>query len=328
MVAARLLAGHPHFELAFCTSDKWAGDSVRERLGAPVPRELRFVANAEGPKEARSVDAVLLATSAEVSLKLAGDLLAEEKIVLDLSGAFRLDQVSDYPRWYRFEHDEAELLSIAHYGLPELFGRPRGALIANPGCYPTAAILPLAPLLMSGLIEREGIVIDAKSGVTGAGRQANEAYSFVEVDDDFRAYKLLTHQHTPEIAQILSRVAKERVKLTFTAHLLPIRRGILSTGYARPCPGVTKARLVECLQEAYAETPFVQVVAPEQVTLGSVVGTNFCRLGVESDDDVVIVVSAIDNLVKGAAGQAMQNLNLTFEFPETAGLDTLQRSTP
>jgi len=328
MVAARLLAAHPSFDLAFCTSDKWTGDSVRDRLGANTSESLRFVPNAEASKQALSVDAVLLATSAEVSLRLAGDILSEEKIVIDLSGAFRLDEVTDYPQWYKLEHDEAELLSIAHYGLPEVFGRPRGALVANPGCYPTAAILPLAPLLKADLVEREGIVIDAKSGVTGAGRQASEAYSFVEIDDDFRAYKLLSHQHTPEIAQILSRVAKERVKITFTAHLLPIRRGILSTSYARPKPGVTRDLLVECLQQAYGDSPFVQIVPPEQVTLSSVVGTNVCRIGVASNDDVVILVSAIDNLVKGAAGQAIQNLNLTFELPETAGLDSLQRSTP
>lgn len=323
MVAARILAHHPGFELAFCTSDKWNGDRVGERVGAPLG-ELRFVANHEALAAAEGVEHVLLAASAEVSHELSPKLLARGHAVIDFSGAFRLRDVASYPRWYGFEHKEHAHLASSHYGIPELFGAPPAkGLVANPGCYPTSAILALAPLLRANLIEREGLVVDAKSGVTGAGRQAKEAYSFAEVDGDFRAYRILKHQHTPEIAQALGVPS-----LTFTAHLLPVRRGILSTCYARPRGKVTAAQLKDALVAAYQRSYFVRVVEPEAVTLAGVVGTNECHLGVAADGDVVIVVSAIDNLVKGAAGQAIQNLNLRLGLDEKLGLDTLQRSSP
>jgi N-acetyl-gamma-glutamyl-phosphate reductase len=176
-------------------------------------------------------------------------------------------------------------------------------------------------LLRAGLIESSGIIVDAKSGVTGAGRQSKEAYSFSEVADDFRAYKLFAHQHTPEIVQVLSVPS-----ITFTAHLLPVRRGILTTCYARPRASLEQ--IEGALREAYARTPFVEVTKPEEVSLASVVGTNMCRVGVAGDDDMVIVLSAIDNLVKGAAGQAVQNLNLMLGLDERISLAGLQRSIP
>ncbi len=324
MVATRLLLGHPNVELAFCTSDKWAGDPVFARVGMPAPEDLRYVPNGDALAAAADVPYVLLATSAEVSIDLAPKLLARGASVIDLSGGFRLHDAAAYPRWYKLEHAAPELLARAHYGLPELAGAPpRTGLVANPGCYPTATILALAPLLRAGLIEPSGIVVDAKSGVTGAGRQAKEAYSFSEVEGDFRAYKLLSHQHTPEIAQVLSVPS-----LTFTAHLLPVRRGILATSYVRPRPGVRASALEEALRAAYARAPFVRVAKPEEVTLSSVVGTNECHVGVTANDDVAIVVSSIDNLVKGAAGQAVQNLNLMLGLDEATGLAGLHRSTP
>ncbi len=332
IVATRLLLGHPSVELAFCTSDKWAGESVVERVGiSPLAdgaaSALRFVPNAEAITAAGGAAVVLLATSAEVSLDLAPKLRARGVSVIDFSGAFRLREGGAYPKWYGFEHREAELLATAHYGIPELFGAPpRDGLVANPGCYATATILALAPLLRAGLVEPRGIIVDAKSGVTGAGRQAKEPYSFSEVEGDFRAYKLLSHQHTPEMAQALGVAA-----LTFTAHLLPVRRGILATCYARPAKKgavVEREACHEALRAAYASARFVEVTAPEDVTLASVVGTNMCRIGVAVDDDVVLVVSAIDNLVKGAAGQAVQNLNLMLGLDEAIGLDVLHRSFP
>jgi len=323
MIAARLLLAHPYVELAFCTSDKWAGDEIGLRVGTPDPLRRTFVANARAVEASEDCSIVLLATSAEVSLDLAPKLRARGVSVIDLSGAFRLRDVAAYPRWYKFEHHLPEHLASSHYGLPELFGAPpREGLIANPGCYATATILALAPLLRAGLIDPSGIIVDAKSGVTGAGRQSKEQYSFSEVEGDFRAYKLLSHQHTPEIAQAIN------VKsLTFTAHLLPVRRGILATCYARPRKGSVE-QLAEALRDAYARAPFVEVTAPEDVSLASVVGTNMCRIGVAADDDVVLVVSAIDNLVKGAAGQAVQNLNLMLGLDERIALAGLQRSSP
>jgi N-acetyl-gamma-glutamyl-phosphate reductase len=325
MVATRLLLSHPYVDLAFCTSDKWTGELVGARVGVPDASHLKFVANGRALEVSEGCRLVLLATSAEVSLELAPKLRAQGVSVIDLSGAFRLRDAATYPKWYAFEHHAPEQLAIAHYGLPELFGPPPSeGLVANPGCYPTATILALAPLLRAGLVEPRGLVVDAKSGVTGAGRQAKEIYSFTEVADDFRAYKLLSHQHTPEIAQ-----ACGVPSLTFTAHLLPVRRGILATCYARPRAGrAAREQLVAALRAAYESAPFVELAAPEDVTLASVVGTNMCRIGVAANDDVVLVVAAIDNLIKGAAGQAVQNMNLMLGFDQRIALSGLPRSSP
>ncbi|MGO8992783.1 MAG: N-acetyl-gamma-glutamyl-phosphate reductase [Polyangiaceae bacterium] len=335
-LVARLLAAHPGFRLSFCTSDAAAGEQVSSRLG--FASDLAFVPNGDAAARALGVDAVLLATPAEVSARLAPAMVEARKAVIDLSGAFRLGDPARYPTWYGFAHPSPALLDRAHYGIPELFGAPPraadgSALVANPGCYPTASLLALSPLLREGLIEPRGIVVDAKSGVTGAGRQAKEEYSFAEVDEEIRAYKILSHQHTPEIARGLAasapRGAKEPpIELTFTPHLLPIRRGILATCYARPRAGATSRAIAACLAEAYASSAFVKVVAPEKVTLGAVVGTNEARVGAVANGDVVVSVASIDNLLKGAAGQAVQNLNLLFGLDERLGLAQLQRISP
>ncbi len=328
MVAARLVAVHDRLSLVFATSDKLTGASVATHLGTRLePSDLRFVPNATALDQAGACDAVLLATAADVSMRLLPAFADRGKQVIDLSGAFRLE-AGAYPRWYGFEHLAPQWLERAHYGLPEIFGAaPAGGVVANPGCYPTAALLALAPLVREGLVEPEGLVIDAKSGVTGAGRQSGEAYSFVEVDEDLRAYKILAHQHTPEIVRALSRLAAS-VKLTFTAHLLPIKRGLLATCYGRPRPGATAKRVAECLAESYGRAAFVRAVPPEEVMLKRVVGTNFAHVGATANDDVVIAVAAIDNLLKGAAGQAVQNLNAMNGWPEATGLDHLQRASP
>jgi N-acetyl-gamma-glutamyl-phosphate reductase len=329
-IAARLVATHPRLALAFATSDKWAGDDLEAHLAVRIAGRAgdgahgrRFVPNASALEHAKDCDAVLLATSAKVSLGLLPAFAELGKQVVDFSGAFRLD-ASGYPRWYGFEHTAPAWLSRAHYGLPEVFGAPpKGVVVANPGCYPTASILPLAPLLREGLIEPAGIVIDAKSGVSGAGKQSTEAYSFGEIADDFRAYKILSHQHTPEIVRALDRVAPG-VTLTFTAHLLPIHRGLFATCYARPRAGATPERVAQCLADTYARSPFVRAVAPADVMLKRVVGTNACQVGATASDDVVIALGALDNLVKGAAGQAVQNLNAMNGWDEALGLDALQ----
>ena len=329
-VAARLVATHERLALAFATSDKLAGESVAFHLalaGRAGDSDLRFVANATALDHADSCDAVLLATAADVSLRLLPSFAERGKQVIDLSGAFRL-HAADYPRFYGFEHTAPAWLDRAHYGLPELFGAPpKGAVVANPGCYPTAALLALAPLLRDGLVEPAGIVVDAKSGVTGAGRQTGDAYSFAEVDDDLRAYRLFSHQHTPEIERGLSRPGHP-VKVTFAAHLLPIKRGLLATCYARPRSGATARRVAESLAEAYARSAFVKAVAPENVMIKRVVGTNLAYVGASADADMVVALCAIDNLVKGAAGQAIQNLNAMNGWAETFGLDHLQRVSP
>lgn len=332
-VAARLVAAHPAFSLAFVTSDKLAGAPARKHLGPTVPEALAFSPNAAAEALAREADAVLLATPAEVSADLAPKLLAArpDLVVVDLSGAFRLDPASAYPEHYGFTHPSPDLLATAWYGLPELFGPPPAGtrLVANPGCYPTATLLAIAPLVREGLVEPTGILIDAKSGVSGAGVQAKQEYSFVETTEDVRAYKLLSHQHTPEIARHLGRAAGiAPPRLTFTAHLVPLRRGLLATCYARPRPGVTAASVHKCLLDVYTSSAFVDVVAPAEATMKSVAGTNRARVGATANDDVVIAIGVIDNLVKGAAGQAIQNLNLLLGLPGSAGLEHLHPIAP
>ena len=326
-VVTRLVATHPRLTLAFATSDRLAGESVGGRMGVRLGDDLRFLSNGVAIDQADRCDAVVLATAAEVSLRLAPAFAERQKQVFDLSGAFRL-QAADYPRWYGFEHTAPQWLGRAHYGLPELFGAPpKGALVANPGCYPTASLLAVAPLVRAGLVEPAGIVVDAKSGVTGAGRRDTEAYSFAEVAGDLRAYKLLAHQHGPEIERALSRVAAG-ASATFTAHLLPVRRGLFATCYGRPRPGATAARVAECLADTYARSAFVRTLAADQVMLKGVVGTNACHVGATANESIVLAVGAIDNLLKGAGGQAMQNLNLMNGWDEAAGLEGLQRIAP
>ena len=331
-VAVRLVESHPRLTLAFATSDKVAGENVAAQLGLQAPDDTCFVPNAAALDHADTCDAVLLATAADVSMRLAPAFAERGRTVIDLSGAFRLE-AGAYPRWYGFEHTAPVWLERAHYGLPELFPVPRApppgaTLVANPGCYPTAALLALGPLLREGLVEPTGIVVDAKSGVTGAGRQSGDAYSFVAVDADVRAYRVLAHQHTPEITRALSRFARTAAKLTFTAHLLPVARGLLATCYARPRAGADATRVAQCLHDGYDGSPFVRVVAPEEVRLSRVVGTNLAYVGASADEDMVVAVCAIDNLLKGAAGQAIQNLNALNGWDEALGLEHLQRVSP
>ncbi len=318
--ASRILALHPRVELKLLGSDKWAGETARRRAGLPgAAGKLKYVPQDSLLALARECAAVLLATPAESSLQLAPALLALGVRVIDLSGAFRLRDASLYPKHYGFTHPHPDLLAEAVYGLPELVKTPAGArLVANPGCYPTAAALALAPLIEAGLVEGP-FIVDAASGVTGAGRKASEDLSFAEVDEDFKAYKVLRHQHQPEMAQTLGR------KLTFTAHLLPVKRGILATCYARLARGCTPDQLRSALLHKYADASFVEVLeGPDAVSLKGVAGTNQCQLAVAADGETVVVIAAIDNLVKGAAGQAVQNLNLILGWPETAGLESLR----
>lgn len=315
----RLLANHPGVQLRFATSDRWLGETLGKRAGVDGPTgALTYVKQSDAEALARECAVVFLATPAEASLELAPKLLATGCRVIDLSGAFRLQSAEAYPKHYGFTHRAPDLLAQAVYGLPELCrGRIREAkFVANPGCFPTASSLPLLPLLRRGLLDQSTrIIIDAASGVSGAGRKASEDYAFCEVDGDFRAYKVHRHQHTPEIAQTLG------MPVTFTPHLLPIKRGILCTTYANLASGVTAKDVAAAMEEAYGSEPFVRIAgSADEVALKHVVGTNRCELGWSIDGSQLILISAIDNLVKGAAGQAVQNMNLLLGFAETEGL--------
>ena len=337
--ATRILAQHPGVDLRLVTSDRWAGEQVSDRFGfGGAVGALTYAAQAEVADLVEGLEVVLLATPAPVSLALAPKLLARGLRVIDLSGAFRLQDASQYRAFYGFAHDAPDLLREAVYGLPEFHAEAiRSArLVANPGCYATAAALALAPLLTGELLESGSLIVDAASGTTGAGRSATEALSFSEVDEDFRAYRTLRHQHTPEIVQTLGQVAGRKLPLTFTPHLLPLKRGILITAYAHLREGVGDAQVTQAFEAAYTQAPFTRLLpgGADAVGLKAVVGTNRCHLGVSvAGDDAldprrVVVTGAIDNLTKGAAGQAIQNLNLMCGFDEGLGLSTLQGFLP
>ena len=289
-------------------------------LGHPGPRREKYSAEAV---HALGLAVVFLATPADVSLELTLPLLETGAKVIDLSGAFRLGTVENYRRWYKEPHNQPDLLAEAAYGLPEFCRSriPGARLVSNPGCYPTAANLAIKPLIDAGVIVREaGIVCDAKSGVSGAGRKPSLKTSFCEVTENFSAYSIFDHRHVPEILQTSG---LEESELSFTAQLLPLDRGILETIYFRAQGIASAADLLAIYQKAYAGEPFVRLYAPGQAPdLQAVARTNFCDLGVHYDPKTgrAVVIAAIDNLVKGAAGQAVQNMNLLLGYPETAGL--------
>lgn len=270
-------------------------------------------------------DVVILALPHTESMNHVGPLLKAGKKVVDLSADYRLDRANVYKTWYGHEHKEPKLLSKAVYGLPELFREKikKAPLIANPGCYPTAAILGLAPIVATGMDEIESITIDAKSGVSGAGRKVIPGLMFPEVNENFKAYKVLEHQHTPEIDQYLTRIASQSVNVAFVAHLLPNNHGILETIYVR-LKSPMSLKDVHGLYKKFYKTEFFVRVLPEgmQPETKNVVGTNFCDIGfaVSPDKKLVVITSAIDNLIKGAAGQAVQNMNIMCQFKETEGL--------
>jgi len=256
-------------------------------------------------------------------MELAPAMLDAGARVIDLSGAFRLGTVETYARWYSEPHTQPALLSEAVYGLPE-FCRSRIAaarLLSNPGCYPTAANLAIAPLVEAGVIDRStGVVCDAKSGVSGAGRKPSHKTSFCEVTENFSAYSILKHRHVPEVLMISHLEERE---FSFTAQLLPLDRGILETIYFRAQSLSSAEHLIEVYEERYAGEPFIRLYEPGRVPdLHAVARTNFCDIGVTFDSATgrAVVVSAIDNLVKGAAGQAIQNMNLMLGLAETEGL--------
>jgi len=320
----RFLAGHPAFRVTALTADRKAGQPMARvfpHLAAlPLPDLVSI-----DQVDFAAIDAVFCCLPHGTTQEVISALPASVKIC-DLSADFRLRDVETYARWYGHPHQAVELQKTAVYGLTEL-ARPeirKARLVANPGCYPTSAQLPLIPLLRAGLIKADDIIIDAMSGVSGAGRAAKEANLYTEVAEGIHPYGIAGHRHAPEIEQGLSDAAGRKVEVSFTPHLMPMNRGMLSTIHVRPAAGADAGALRSALAEIYREEPFVRVLPEGTVpATRNVRGSNQCLIGVFPDrvPGRAILVSAIDNLVKGASGQALQNMNLMFGLPETQGLD-------
>jgi N-acetyl-gamma-glutamyl-phosphate reductase len=313
----RLTAAHPEIDVAWAAGDSQAGNRIADlypNLAAVVGND-RF-ARYE-PAMCDGLDAIVFALPHGASGDVIPEARTRAKAVFDLGADFRLKDATLYPAWYGNEHPAPELLDEFVYGLPELHrAELRGATaVAVPGCYPTVAILALHPFLRAGLIERTGIVIDAATGVSGAGR---DKFPFCNVDEDFKAYGLLNHRHTPEMEQELD------AQLLFTPHLAPMNRGILATCYARPTVPTSTAALLDALHAAYDDEPFV-VVTDEPPSTKATLGANTCHVTARFDERTgwVVVIAAIDNLVKGTSGQALQSMNLAFGLDETLGLPTV-----
>ncbi|MEW6516785.1 MAG: N-acetyl-gamma-glutamyl-phosphate reductase [candidate division FCPU426 bacterium] len=323
----RLLSLHPEAKVVAATSDSFAGQKLGDlypALGAAGDMVLRKLSDADlSPK---SADVVFLAVPHGESLKLTPGLVASGAKVIDLSGDFRFHDTSVYEAWYKHPHTAKELAGQAVYGLPELFrDKIRGAkLIANPGCYVTSVVLSLFPLVKTGLVDCQHILVDAKSGVSGAGRKVQYETQFARVSENIIPYKVGVHQHTPEMEQSLKMAGGREVVITFSPHLVPARRGILSVAYARLLNHSTTAELTRLYQDFYRNEPFVEVrTAPSGLPeLASAVGTNRCLVSVLADErtQTAIAVASLDNLIKGASGQAIQNLNLLAGLPESLGL--------
>ena len=317
----KLLLRHPHAEITTLTtrhSDPRPVGEVHPSLAGRLDLALE---NLPLEAVAERADYVFCCLPHGASAASAAQLLPLGKKVVDLSADYRLSDPAEYAKWYGLTHADPGNLKDAVYGLPELYREDirAASLIANPGCYPTSAILALAPLLEAGAIEPEGIIVDSKSGVSGGGREPKPQFHFPECNESITAYGVGTHRHMPEIDQILSDAAGQRVEVVFTPHLVPMDRGILSTSYAVPAGSTSAEDLLSLYREFYADEPFIRVLSGLPATK-HVAGTNFCDLTARVVRGRVVVLSAIDNLIKGASGAAVQNFNLMSGIPETTAL--------
>ncbi len=317
----RLLAMHTEVELSVITSDSESGKKLGDVFPA-VHNHKNLTFSKHDSNEVNECDLVFFATPHAVSMHIVPKILEQDIKVIDLSADYRIKDIETWQEWYGCEHITPQLVEQAAYGLPEINRQQikNAQLVANPGCYPTASSLALIPALHSKLIDPTSIIIDAKSGFSGAGRKASQAGLFSEVSETFKAYGLPGHRHLPEIIQTLNSVSEKQVEVTFVPHLLPINRGILATVYVEQ---VSSDDLFECYSTYYANEPFVEILQPGSLPdTRSTRGTNHCRISLFPDavGSRTVIVSVIDNLVKGAAGQAIQNMNIMFGFDEQIGL--------
>jgi N-acetyl-gamma-glutamyl-phosphate reductase len=315
----RIAAGHADYDVVLATGDSQAGTRAADLYPGLSAAYPDLVFEPFDLERARGLDLVFLGLPHEASMAMAPQLVGRVGCVVDLSAAYRLRDAGQYPTYYGFEHDQPDLLADAVYGLPELHrGALKGAkLVATPGCYVTAATLALRPLVEAGLIETTGVIVDAASGVTGAGRRSDHAYSFTTVDENFTAYGLLSHRHTPEMEQEIG------AQLLFTPHLAPMNRGILATCYARPAAGAAASTqtLLDHLRQRWVDEPFM-VVTEGSPSTKATLGSNMVQVTARYDErtGTVLAIGALDNLAKGASGGAVQAANVALGLDETAGL--------
>jgi N-acetyl-gamma-glutamyl-phosphate reductase len=321
----RILSGHPRVALTLITSRQSAGTRF-DRIFPSMAGRVDLVC--EEMNDARlcsQADVVFTALPHKLPMNIAPEILRCGRKLIDLSADFRFNDAAVYESVYQ-PHASKELLRDSVYGLSEVYADAirTAALVGNPGCYPTSVLLPLLPLVKSGLLDLDSIVADSKSGVSGAGRSPSLTVHYCEVNESFKAYKAAAHRHNPEMEAVLSREAARPVRMTFVPHLVPMTRGMFSTIYARPSGALSEKSVADCLSTYYAGRPFIRLrppgVPPDTL---HVRGTNCCDIGFVLDErnNRLILMAAIDNLVKGAAGQAVQNMNLMFGFDETTGLD-------
>ncbi|GAA0428156.1 N-acetyl-gamma-glutamyl-phosphate reductase [Lentibacillus halophilus] len=324
----RLLYSHPNVTLQSFHSSSQHGQPVMAsypHMQGMIGDDLEDI---DPERMAQDVDVVFIATPAGVSTELVPEFMKHDTKVIDVSGDFRLKDTDTYERWYHKTAPDQNYVNQAVYGLTEWLDTDiKGTqLLSNPGCYPTAALLGLAPLVKEKRIDPNSIIIDAKTGVSGAGRKVSAASHFTETNDNLKIYKVLEHQHTPEIEMMLDAWSETKTAITFSTHLIPMTRGIMTTIYADAPDGMTARELFDLYQESYKDTYFVRVRKQgEYPTTKDVYGSNFCDISLSYDERTnrIMIVSVIDNLVKGAAGQAVQNMNRMFGLEETAGLDTM-----
>lgn len=321
----RILTNHPDVEITMITSESRAGE-----LFSDVHPFLQGIADQKlvsmNQIDDYELDLVFLALPHGVSMDFVKRFKDRFFKIIDLSGDFRLSSREVYEEWYKITHIFPEGIEKAVFGSPELYFDKikEASLIANPGCFPTSAILGLAPLLKANLVETDRIIVDSKTGVTGAGIKAKSVNMYSNVNDNFKAYGLKNHRHTVEIQGILDEVSGKETLVQFTPHLLPVDRGILTTIYAKPTGNMDEIKLKELYKAFYANAPFVRL-RKQEPAIKDVRGTNYCDLYVTYDKrtNMVIVISVIDNLIKGAAGQAVQNMNIMFGLDETKGLNLI-----
>jgi N-acetyl-gamma-glutamyl-phosphate reductase len=323
----RLLLLHPEVEVTVLTSQKYAGVEVDQVFPSLTSRLQIKCEELIIDRISTKIDFIFTAVPHKTAMETVPLFYQKGKRIVDLSADFRFKDPEVYERWYQ-KHTSADLLSESVYGLPELHREEikNAKIVGNPGCYPTGALIGLIPLVKKGMISYENIVIDAKSGVSGAGRDVVLGSLFCEVNEGVKAYKIFDHRHLPEIEQELGQLAQKKITVTFVPHLIPMDRGILTTLYVNLNKKMKTEDVLSILQEYYRGEPFIRIYPKGKIpNTKDVRGSNYCDIGVivSESDSRGVVVTAIDNLVKGASGQAVQNMNIMLGYPETMGLDVL-----